>query len=59
MKSRGMTRDQIEARLAVQLPEQELIQRSTYILDNSGTVKELRAEVQELWEEIIRTFQDR
>lgn len=44
-KLRGMTRQEAEKRLASQLPEEEKIKRSDFVIDNSGTPAETRDKV--------------
>ena len=46
--TRGMTREEAEARLAAQMPVEEKARRSHYVIRNDGTADELRAEAQKL-----------
>ena len=41
-------RDQVDARLAVQMAQEEKIERADYVIDNSGTRKETEQQVREL-----------
>ena len=43
--TRGYTREEAEARLAAQLPVEEKAVKSHYVIDNDGTVAELRESV--------------
>ncbi len=42
----GLSRAEVEARLASQLPQEEKCRRAGYLLDNSGTVEELKDRVE-------------
>ena len=46
----GMDEDMIEKRMKSQMPEEERIRRADEVLDNSGGVEELRAQVDDLLE---------
>mgnify|MGYP000178213562 CR=1 FL=1 len=48
--ARGMTPDDIERRLAAQMPEAEKARRADYVIDNSGTLEATRAQVKALLE---------
>ena len=41
-ETRGYTRDEAEARLAAQLPVEEKAAKSHYVIDNDGTLADLR-----------------
>lgn len=45
VETRGYSREEAEARLAAQLPVQEKAEKSHYVIDNDGTVAELRDNV--------------
>lgn len=45
--TRGMTREQAEARLAAQLPVEEKAKRSHYVIRNEGSPEELKAQAAE------------
>jgi dephospho-CoA kinase len=53
MARSGLTREQAEARLAAQLPLDEKRKHATWIIDNSGTVTETRAQVDRLWADLL------
>lgn len=46
--SRSMTRDQIEARLAAQMPQAEKRRRADFTIDNSGTIADTEKQVRQL-----------
>jgi dephospho-CoA kinase len=54
----GLSRGQAEARLAAQLPLEEKRKHASWIIDNSGTVAETRAQVDRLWADLQRTARD-
>ena len=56
-RDRGMSEDQVRARLAGQLPEMELLRRATVALDNRGSLRDLRTQVAEAWAEILESTQ--
>ena len=45
MTTRGYTREEAEARLAAQMPVEEKAAKSHYVINNNGSVEELKAEV--------------
>ena len=45
MTTRGYTREEAEARLAAQMPVEEKAEKSHYVINNNGSVEELKAEV--------------
>ena len=48
MVTRGYTREEAESRLAAQLPIDEKAAKSHYVIDNNGTVEELKANAKRL-----------
>jgi dephospho-CoA kinase len=53
MKARGVLDDQdVRDRMAAQLPRSEKIENADWVIDNSGTMDELRAEAEKIWREI-------
>ena len=50
-EKRGYTREEAEARLAAQLPVEEKAAKSHYVINNNGSVEELKREVEKfiLW----------
>ena len=54
MKRNGLTEAEARARLAAQLPLEEKVRRSRWVLDNTGTEEELKSRVLALWARIER-----
>lgn len=54
MKRDGLTRKQIEARMATQMPAEEMRKRTDFVVDNSGDQESLENQVEELLEKIRR-----
>jgi dephospho-CoA kinase len=52
-KSRGMTAEQVDARLASQMPQAEKAARAAHVIDNSGTRRETLAQVRRLLEKLF------
>jgi len=50
---RGMSEGDVRARLAAQLPLDERAAQADVLLDNEGTVEELRVQVDALWERLV------
>ncbi|HEX6150456.1 dephospho-CoA kinase [Nocardioides sp.] len=50
---RGMTRADAEARLAAQATREDRLAIATYVVDNTGTLEELRARVAEVYEKLV------
>jgi dephospho-CoA kinase len=48
-RDRGMAREQIEARIRAQLPDDERRKHATTVITNDGTIDALRAAVTDLW----------
>jgi dephospho-CoA kinase len=48
-RDRGMAREQIEARIKAQLPDEERRKHATTVITNEGTVEDLQAKVKDLW----------
>jgi dephospho-CoA kinase len=49
LEARGMTPDQVAARVAAQTTREQRLAAASIVLDNRGTAEELRARVEELW----------
>lgn len=49
---RGMTREDAEARVAAQAARQERLRIATHVIDNTGTVEDLRRRVTEVYREL-------
>jgi dephospho-CoA kinase len=50
---RGLKREQTEARIKAQLSDDERRKHSSLVIDNSGTIEDLRAKVGVLWQELL------
>ncbi len=48
-RDRGMAREQIEARIKAQLPDDERRKHATTVITNDGTVEDLHVKVKDLW----------
>lgn len=49
---RGMTPDDARARIAAQATREQRLAIATHVIDNSGTLEELRARVEQVWAEL-------
>jgi dephospho-CoA kinase len=49
---RGMTPDQARARIAAQMPIEEKRRLATHVIDNTGDLEALRAQVERVWAEV-------
>ena len=54
MRQRGMTREQVRARIAAQASREQRLAVADIVIDNSGTLAELDRQVGELWLELRR-----
>jgi len=54
VRDRGMTREQIAARVAAQASREDRLAIADIVLDNSGSLAELDREVGDLWAELCR-----
>lgn len=48
-RDRGMAREQTEARIRTQLPDEERRKHATIVITNDGTIDQLQARVKDLW----------
>lgn len=48
----GLTADQIDARIAAQMPIADKVARATHVIDNSDTLDRTRDQVQALWSQL-------
>jgi len=48
----GASEAEVRARMAHQLPPEELRQRADYVLDNSGSIEALRRQVHALYAQV-------
>jgi dephospho-CoA kinase len=54
VRLRGMDEEQARARIAAQTPIEEKRRLATHVVENTGTVEELRSQVELAWSEILR-----
>ncbi len=52
---RGMSREEAEARIAAQASREQRLAVATYIIDNTGTLEDLRDRVTEVFEKLLST----
>jgi dephospho-CoA kinase len=52
-QGRGLTEDDVRARIAAQLPLEDRAAQADVLLDNEGTIDELAAQVDRLWERLV------
>ena len=45
-------RTEVSRRMAAQLPDEEKVKAADYVIDNSGSLKETREQVQRIWKEL-------
>jgi dephospho-CoA kinase len=50
--TRGLTEDDVRARIAAQLPLEQRAAQADVLLDNEGTLEELEAQVDRLWDRL-------
>lgn len=50
----GLDPDSIRARIRAQMPQEERVRRADVVIDNSGDLERLQAQVRALWEERVR-----
>ena len=49
----GVTREQVRARMAHQLPPEELRRRADYVIENDGDLEDLQRQVQALYQKLV------
>jgi dephospho-CoA kinase len=52
---RGMPEDQARARIAAQMPIEEKRRLARHVIENTGTLDQLRARTKRVWEEVTGT----
>jgi dephospho-CoA kinase len=52
MESRGLTKEEILARIHSQTPNEERVKKADVVINNDGTPEEMKAQVKALWERI-------
>ena len=54
MTARGLTRAEVERRIAAQAPEDERRRAADLVIENDGNLEALRAEVERAWRTLAR-----
>ena len=54
VRDRGWTREEAESRIAAQASREDRLAIATYVIDNTGSLDELRARVEEVYRELSR-----
>ena len=52
MRDRGWTREDAESRIAAQASREDRLAIATYVIDNTGSLEDLRAQVEEVYAEL-------
>jgi len=52
LRDRGLSADQIDARLRAQMPLADKVRYADYVIDNSGSIDDTRRQVREVWDEL-------
>jgi dephospho-CoA kinase len=55
VRLRGMSRDEAAARVAAQASREQRLAIATYVIDNTGTLEDLRDRVTEVFEKLVST----
>lgn len=55
MKRNGMDEEEARRRVSLQMDIEEKRKRADWVIDNSGTAEETQAQVQALWNRLVRT----
>lgn len=53
LEGKGLTRDEIEQRMSMQLSDDELRQHADHVIENNGTLEELQSKVKKTLEKIL------
>ena len=59
LAAKGLSARDAEARIAAQLPAEQRLARADHVVENNGSIEELGARVDELWEELRRRLRER
>jgi dephospho-CoA kinase len=54
VRDRGMAREEAEARIAAQATREERLAVATHVIDNTGSLDDLRKRVEEVWAQLAR-----
>ncbi len=52
MQRNGLTKEEAEARIASQMPLEDKKRHATWLIDNSGSLEQTRAQVEKVWQEV-------
>lgn len=53
LKSKGLSDEEIANRISAQMDQEEALEYADFIIENNGTLEDLRKKVQELWEKAV------
>ena len=53
LKQRGLSREQIDRRIAAQMPLDEKVACADHVIENNGTLEELEHRVRAMWATIV------
>ncbi len=59
LKSKGYSRDEVLDRLKVQIPDKKRLSYADHVVENNGTLGELQAEVERVWQKLKQEKCDR
>ncbi|GIX05989.1 MAG: hypothetical protein KatS3mg115_0392 [Candidatus Poribacteria bacterium] len=51
-EGRPLSRQEVERRIALQMPMEEKRRRATYVIENDGTLEQLRERARTIWEKL-------
>jgi dephospho-CoA kinase len=54
MQRNGLTKEEAEARIASQMPLEDKKRHARWLIDNSGSLEQTRAQVEKVWQEVTR-----
>lgn len=54
MQRNGLTKEEAEARVASQMPLEDKKRHARWLIDNSGSLEQTRAQVEKVWQEVKR-----
>jgi dephospho-CoA kinase len=55
MRDRGWTREEAESRIAAQATREDRLAIATYVIENTGSLEDLRGRVEEVYRELAQT----
>lgn len=56
IRTRGMTREAVLARIGAQVPRDELLRRADIVVVNNGKIEDLAKEADRVWGELVRSL---